>query len=879
MSKKKKKIQSTQHDTPVREIVNGVIITKDERYVKIIEVIPTPFFLKKISDQNKIYNQFIALLKSAPMDIQFKTVALPSNISRQLDKIEESKQLEKNEKCIRINEEYEQRLRESQKYGVTRRFFVIISYDKKAGLFAKKKMNYSEAVRQLNQTAERIIGNLLKMGNKVVTEEENLHQAEILYTLLNRRKSQYVSFDKNLEDTMEKYFTAYGNTNIYIPPTEYISPRNIVYTGNRILVDGMYYGYMIITSDGYPKDAWPGWLSMFINSEIGVDVDIFLRRMNKEYIQRKLSHNAAISENDAVESGKNTVGFLKSRSKYYANSYLLEGLESQDFYNVAVLITVCDEDPQMLNRKMEMIYSTGIENSMEVIELKQQAEDAFRSALPLNRLNDKIYEKTMRNMLSEGAGTLYPFTSFQINDENGIYFGDDKQTGALALIDIYDPKRFMNANGFIASTTGGGKTFLLCLIAVRLRIIRIPITIILPAKADEVIRLCKAMDGSYVDFGEGSSVVINIMEIHKRDEKAKEMSYLIDGGIRDYSLLMKKISTIKAFFEIYLGKLDMEEKAVLDSALIKTYERFGITADNESLWADETHTRYKEMPVLDDLKETLYEMKSPKILIDAIRTFTEGSASFFNGKTNVDIDNDFLVYALDGCSKELLPLAIYTVMDFCWSKIMEDRTKKKMLMIDEWWIMAHNHVAAEYSLEISKLIRAYSGAFWVATQQMTDIMAIEDGKYGKPVINNSAIKILKRMEDDDLEATSQLIKLSERETQAISDFDITDALFIAGNNRMSLRVTASKTEYELITNRRDDLQRIAAENRKKIEEIEEQNSEEYNTDLNDLLLTKDDYSDVGLISTNEYISNWNSDEDEEDEIDLTQLLEPTNRRK
>ncbi|MBR3251199.1 MAG: hypothetical protein IKF80_05785, partial [Erysipelotrichaceae bacterium] len=447
----------------------------------------------------------------------------------------------------------------------------------------------------------------------------------------------------------------------------------------------------------------------------------------------------------------------------------------------------------------------------------------------------------------------------------------------LALIDIYDTKRFKNANGFIAATTGGGKTFLLSLIALRLRIIRIPITIILPAKADEVMRLCKAMDGTYVDFGEGSPIVINIMEIHKRDEKAKEMSYLIDGGMRDYSLLMKKIGTIKAFFEIYLGKLEMDERTALDTALLKTYASFGITADNDSLWTDETHTRYKEMPILDDLKKTLHETKAPKTLIDAIRTFTEGSASFFNGQTNVDIDNDFLVYALDGCSKELLPLAIYTVMDFCWSKIMEDRTKKKMLMIDEWWIMAHNHIAAAYSLEISKLIRAYSGAFWVATQQMMDIMAIEDGKYGKPVINNSAIKILKQMEDNDLDATQMLIKLSEREVQAISDFDVKDALFIAGNNRMSLTVTASKTEYELITNRRDDLQRIAAENKKKMEEIEEQNSEEYNRDLNDLLLTKEDYSDVNLISTKDYISNADSDE-QDDEIDLTQLLKPSNRR-
>ena len=102
----------------------------------------------------------------------------------------------------------------------------------------------------------------------------------------------------------------------------------------------------------------------------------------------------------------------------------------------------------------------------------------------------------------------------------------------------------------------------------------------------------------------------------------------------------------------------------------------------------------------------------------------------------------------------MMPLGIYMAMDFLWSKIKEDRTKKKVLFIDEWWKLAYNPIAAAYSMEIARVIRAYRGAIVFATQQMSDILAIDNGQFGTKVLNNCHIKILMKMEETAQESTA-----------------------------------------------------------------------------------------------------------------------------
>ncbi len=257
---------------------------------------------------------------------------------------------------------------------------------------------------------------------------------------------------------------------------------------------------------------------------------------------------------------------------------------------------------------------------------------------------------------------------------------------------------------------------------------------------------------------------------------------------------------------------------------MRTYGRFGITNDNSSLYDpdDPSHSRYRKMPVISDLRQELAANPPTRRLANIVAILTSGSGSSFDGQTNVSLDNDFTVLGLEHLSGDMLPMGIYMAMDFLWSKIKEDRTRKKALFIDEWWKLAYNPVAAAYSLEIAKVIRAYGGSMVIATQQMKDILAIDDGKFGAGVLNNCKIKILMQMENDDAEAVRKIMNLTSAEAAGIAKFCKGEGLLAAGTNDMSIRFVASDSEYDLITTDRSDLARMTDERLKSLSRKEEE---------------------------------------------------------
>ena len=56
-------LESTQFNIPIRDVYNGVLISEDNRFIKMIEVKPQPFFLKKNSERNRITAYFESFLK------------------------------------------------------------------------------------------------------------------------------------------------------------------------------------------------------------------------------------------------------------------------------------------------------------------------------------------------------------------------------------------------------------------------------------------------------------------------------------------------------------------------------------------------------------------------------------------------------------------------------------------------------------------------------------------------------------------------------------------------------------------------------------------------------------------------------------------------
>lgn len=820
----RKPVPSTQQNIPIRDVYNGVAITAGKKFVKLVEVKPQPFFLKKIGEQNHISDFFANLLKTGPDELHIKSMSLPSDLSYQIAEIERCMESEKDEECRKMGGEYIQRLKEAQSYGISRRFFMSFPNTGRQG--GLKSISIDEIVRSLDNDEYRLRSSLAECGNETISEypqDPNMDILKTLYMVYNRDSYLIEPFENRVQEINSRYLEKMKDQYFYIPIQDYIAPSRISYDSNRYLViNNTYYSFLYIPSDGYNPVAYTGWLNKFVTSYPGVDVDVFLKRIPKDQvingIRRSIGHaRLAASENlDTSESYEESLNTLGSAQ------YLKNGLSmGNDFYNMSIIITVSGTSPEQVSYYVNELKQDAREDDIVLKENINRAEETFNMVLPTSSWDDSIYtfKKTKRNLLTEGAASLYPFTTFQLVDRDGLYIADDSN-GSPVVLDQFNRKRVNNQHIFIAGETGAGKTTTLMLIALRARVKQMPVYIIAPEKQDEYKRITSAIGGQFIDISAGSPDRINIMEIFPVDETSRDKIAFIDGeeDAGESSYLIRKVSTLSDFFSLHIQNITSTEKFDLEEAIIETYRKKGITSDNGSLWADKEHTRYKKMPVISDLIEELSHRPDTTRIAKTLGLLTKGNGEHFNGQTNVDINNSFVVIGLQHNSEDMLGLSIFMAMDFCQSKIMEDRTRNKFFIIDESWKLLMNPIAANRLMASSKLLRAYSAALVIGSQSLSDVLAYEDGKYGLAVLNSCATKIFMTLKEKDAQVVQNMIDLSDSEVSNVTKFKAGQGLLLAGDTRVYLTMTPSETEKLLTFTDKETLEKYVAIKKKKEEE-------------------------------------------------------------
>ena len=154
---------------------------------------------------------------------------------------------------------------------------------------------------------------------------------------------------------------------------------------------------------------------------------------------------------------------------------------------------------------------------------------------------------------------------------------------------------------------------------------------------------------------------------------------------------------------------------------------------------------------------------------------------------------------------------MFVALDYVWDKAKENRTKEKTIFIDECWALiggSGNRLAAEYVLEIAKIIRGYGGSAVFATQDLNDFFALDDGKYGKGIINNCKTKVILNLEDEEAERVQSILHLSEAEVMEITHFERGNGLISTNNNNITVEFKCSDLEKSLITTDRRELQEL-----------------------------------------------------------------------
>ena len=820
--RKPEKLSFTQDFIPIKNLEHGIIETTDGRYIKILEIEPINFMLRSEEEQYEIICSFASWLKISPVHLQFKSITRKADSDKHIAMLRKEMETEESEQCKKLSEGYIRLIKDvGSREALTRRFFLIFRYEE---LRRNENSDYGQICSTLLTAEQNARAYFMQCGNNILQPKDpDEATAEILYMFFNRRSCVEEPFhsrvDRIVLDTMAAKNKVIGIDPVpHIRMVHFIAPRGIDLTHrNYIIMDGLYYSFLYIKGNGYPNKVRAGWMSSLINAGEGIDVDVFLKRENRSKTIDKVAQRIRLNRTKLKSMQDTSTDYEELAGSIQAGYFIKQGIANynEDLFYMSVFVTVSARTyEELMWRKQQM---TDMLKSMDmyVSDCSFQQEDALRTVMPFLQISPKLEKKSKRNVLTSGAASTYMFTSFEMSDDTGVLLGINRHNNSLCIVDLFDTKKNKNANLNLLGTSGAGKTFTMQLLALRMRMRGIQCYIIAPIKGHEFRRACNRIGGQFIKIAPGSPHCINIMEIRHTISPEMELIDELDYSEMD-SLLAQKIQQLMIFFSLLIPDMTNEEEQMLDEALIRTYGKFGITHDNDSVYEDRNAVppKMKAMPILGDLHEELQKNEMTKRIAIIVSRFVTGSAQSFNQQTNVDLSNKYIVLDLSELKGKLLPVGMMIALDYVWDKIKSDRTKKKAIMIDEIWQLigaGSNRMAAEFCLEIFKVIRGFGGAAISATQDLSDFFGLEDGRYGRAIINNSKNKIILNLEPDEAEFVRDTLKLTKTEIRSITRFERGEALICSNNSKVPVIIKASKEEQEMITTDRAELEAILKE--------------------------------------------------------------------
>lgn len=610
------------------------------------------------------------------------------------------------------------------------------------------------------------------------------------------------TFVKKQEEEAPELWT--GQTSVL----DIIAPSSVD-NGSRdyIVVDGVYHSYLYVAGYGYRTRNEAAWLSPLVEAGENIGISFTFRKLPREKILSRISQKTMLNRSRMRDVGDTRQDFEELDDAISSGYYLKEGMNraAQDFYYMSTVIEVTASDEEELEQRIADVMTLCSSMSMVAKRADFKHEQCFLSTLPVLAVEPDIERKARRNILTDSLAASFPFSSFEIYDESGIFLGLNKYNRSVAILDIFDSDKYANANGCIYGTTGAGKTFLLQTMALRFRMQGTQVFIIAPVKGHEYVDACEAIGGKYVKIAPSSKDCINIMEIRKT---SLSTDHEIKKDTRDDSILAEKLQNLMIFFTLVKDDIKQDELNILDSAVIRTYAKFGIDFDNKSLFDE--NGNFKKMPTLKDLYEELLSKEETKKLALMIEKFATGSLASFGRETNVDLNNKYIVLDMTEMTENLKPLGMFMALDLVWDKAKESRIQKKVIFLDELWTLigsGANRLASSYVQQIFRLIRGFGGSAIQATQDLSGCFSSDGGKFGKEILNLSSFKIVLHLEEDEAFTVQKHLSLSDEETMQIIRAGRGEALLCANKNKVCVDIKASPLMYDLITTKRTDLEK------------------------------------------------------------------------
>lgn len=530
----------------------------------------------------------------------------------------------------------------------------------------------------------------------------------------------------------------------------------------------------------YPRYLSTNWLAPVINIDESLDISLFIHPADSAQILKNLTKRLAeVKSQIALKEERGIVRDPVLETAYSDIEALRDKLQqgSERFFNFGLYITIYGESPEDLDKKETRITSLFESKLIYPKNAIFQQEQGFHSTSPL--MSDKLAVNTSLN--TEPLSTTFPFISSNLSSGEGILYGINRHNNSLILFDRF---KLENANTVVFGKSGGGKSY-----ASKLEILRslmFGVDIIIVDPENEYQYLAETAGGSFFKIALTSEYHINPFDlpIPGEDEKPEE-------------ILRSNIVNLIGLLRIMLGGLSVEEDAILDKAITETYASRDITPESD----------FSKItpPLMEDLEEVLKNMKGGEHLAMKLQKYTKGTFSgFLNKPTNIDIKNRLVVFNIRDMEEELRPVAMYVILHYIWN-LVRSKLKKRLLFVDEAWVMLKYPEGASFLFGMAKRARKYYLGVTTITQDISDFM---ESKYGKPIIANSSLQILFKQSPATINSVVDTFSLTDSEKYLLLESNVGEGIFFAGLKHVALQVVASYTEDQIITSDPEEILKV-----------------------------------------------------------------------
>ena len=615
-----------------------------------------------------------------------------------------------------------------------------------------------------------------------------------------KRRKKYIKRIWNKQEKREKNIKDLNFIHGIFEEKDYLSPSYINLTNPRYIeIDSLYYSTLLITS--YYREQTELILKNLIDTNININISIFYEKQDMYKTIRDLTYYIGNVGVDLKEKNQNKQDIEIAAFTYNDAKYIRKEMQvnNEDLYFLYIYVTTFSSDIKeleyLLNKIEGILQSKGMQSKRAYF----RQEQALKSTLPIMNNSVDLKEVSKRNVLTSGLMATYPFISSAIFDEAGVFIGTNIYNNSLVFIDRYDTQKYKNANICIFGTSGAGKSFYTKLLILRYRLLGIEQYIVDPER--EYDKLCENLNGVLLKIGPGSNTYINIFDIRKESLEDEEQGYLAN-----------KISKLIGFFNLIFGNINEEDKAIIEEKLIEVYKNKGITFDDKSLFKENKNKIqikpvFKDaydMPILQDFYDILNDEKT-KIFKTKLIPFIKGSLKFFNNYTNIETKNSLIVADIYELGEENLKYGMFICTELFWNLIKKDRKIKKAIYLDEIWRLigvTSNKEVASFIYKIFKTIRKYGGSGVAITQDISDLFSLENGTYGRSILNNSEIKTFFSLEEENIKVLEQYTDLSEKEKVEIKSLKRGECLMFVGDEHILTKIDSSDFEKEIIEGRK-----------------------------------------------------------------------------